>query len=48
MSLRPECFRGLPVGLDGRFLVTQALVAIAEQVQEVGRLVLLPSGRGSL
>jgi hypothetical protein len=46
-SLRPESFRRLPVGLDGRLGVAQALVAIAEQVEEVGRVMRLRPGGGS-
>ena len=43
-SLRPESFRRLPMGLDGRLVLPQAFVAIAERVQEVGRRKQLPSG----
>jgi hypothetical protein len=46
-SLGPESFRRLQVGLDGRLGVAQTLVAIAEQVEEVGRLMRPSSGRPS-
>jgi len=44
-SLRPESVRRLPVGLDGRLSLAQAFVAIAEQVEEIGGIMLLRSGR---
>jgi hypothetical protein len=42
-SLRPEYLRRLLVGLDGRLGVAQAMVAIAEQVEEVCLVMQLPA-----
>src|SRR6266566_4859094 len=44
-SLGPECLRRLPVGLDGRLVTAQAMLAVAEQVEEVCLLMLPLSGR---
>jgi hypothetical protein len=41
-SQRLESLRGLLVGLDGRIGVTQAIVAITEQVKEIRLTLLLP------
>jgi len=43
-SLRLELLRGLPVGLDGRLVAAQAVVAVAEQVKKVSPVMQLPGG----
>src|SRR6516225_9386055 len=44
-SLGPEFLRRLPVGLDRRLVTAQAVVAVAERVEEICLVVQLSSGR---
>src|SRR5579864_5203962 len=44
-TLGAESLGGLPVGLDSRLVTAQAIVAIAEQVEEVGLVTRWPAGR---